>query len=121
MIIGFWVLAALLAIFYLYAGAVKIVRSQEELQPMMEWVGTLVPMSAVRAIGGVEVLGAIGLVVPALTGVAVDLAMWAALGLAVLQCLAFVVHLRSGGLRDTVMNVVLVAVALSTAWLATSL
>lgn len=51
-------------------------------------------MRVVRVIGTVEVLGAVGLVPPPLTGVAVELAMVAAIGLAVLQVLAMGVHLR---------------------------
>lgn len=38
------------------------------------WAGTEVPMPVARFIGTVEVLGALGLVLPPLTGVAVGLA-----------------------------------------------
>ena len=40
---------------------------------MMGWVDT-VPMPAVRLIGGVEILGVAGLILPPLTGVAPGLA-----------------------------------------------
>ena len=66
--IAYWIAGGLLALFYLYAGGLKVARSQEQLRPMMGWVDT-VPMPAVRAIGVVEVLGAAGLVLPPLTGI----------------------------------------------------
>ena len=119
--ITYWIIATLLAAFYVYGGFLKIVRSQEQLQPMMGWAGTDVPMRTVRFIGVVEVLGAVGLVLPPLTGVAVELAVAAAVGLAVLQVLAMRVHLSRGEGRESVMNVVLVVLAGVAAGLATSL
>ena len=44
--LAYWVVAALLAAFYLYAGGKKVAQSQEQLQPMMGWVDTI-PMSGV--------------------------------------------------------------------------
>ncbi|WP_101525842.1 DoxX family protein [Nocardioides houyundeii] len=118
---AYWIIAVLLAAFYAYAGSLKIVRSQEQLQPMMGWAGTDVSMGVVRFIGTVEVLGALGLVLPPLTGVAPGLAMAAAIGLTVLQVLAMRVHLGRGEKRESVMNVVLVGLGAVAAWLATSL
>jgi len=119
--IAYWILAGLLAAFYVYGGLLKIVRSQEQLQPMMGWAGTDVPMRVVRFIGVVEVLGAVGLVLPPLTGVAVELAVAAAVGLVVLQVLAMRVHLARGERRESVMNVVLIVLAGLVTGLATSL
>lgn len=50
MSVAYWVVAGLLALFYVYGGGVKLVRSKEQLQPMMAWVDTT-PMPAVRASG----------------------------------------------------------------------
>jgi uncharacterized membrane protein YphA (DoxX/SURF4 family) len=75
--ISYWIVAALLAVFYLYAGGKKVTQSQERLQPMMGWVDT-VPMPLVRLIGVLEVLGAAGLILPPLTGIASWLAVAAA-------------------------------------------
>jgi hypothetical protein len=65
---------------------------------MMAWVDST-PMPAVRAIGLVEVLGAIGLILPPLTGVAPWLALAAAIGFVVLQIGATAVHLSLGERR----------------------
>ncbi|MBO0841778.1 MAG: DoxX family protein [Nocardioides sp.] len=118
--IAYWVLAGLLALFYLYAGGQKLVRSQEQLNPMMAWAGTTIPMPGVRAIGAVEVLGAIGLLLPPATGVAPVLALVAAAGFVVLQVLAGVFHVQRGEAKVTPLNWILVGLAAVLAWLATT-
>ncbi len=61
--LAYWIIAALLAVFYLYAGGKKVAQSQEQLLPAMGWVDS-VPMPLVRTIGVLEVLGAVGLILP---------------------------------------------------------
>jgi len=117
--IAYWIVAGLLGLFYLYAGGKKIVQSKEQLAPMMGWVDTI-PMGVVRLIGLVEVLGAVGLVLPPLTGVAPGLAIAAALGFLVLQVLATGLHLSRGEAGVTGLNVVLIALAAVAVWLATT-
>ena len=65
----------------------------------------------VKAIGVVEVLGALGLVLPALTGVAPVLTPIAAAGLAITMLLAAAVHLRRGEKSNVAVNLVLFALA----------
>lgn len=108
---AYGILAGPLALFYLYGGGLKAVRSREGLRPMMAWVDDL-PMAAVRAIGAVEVLGALGLVLPPLTGIAPWLAAVAAAGLVLLQLGAIRVHLRMGD-RQLGLNVGLLVVAVA--------
>ena len=114
--ITYWIVAGLLALFYLYGGGIKVIRTREQLLPMMQWVETT-PMSAVRAIGVVEVLGAIGLILPPLTGIAPVLAFAAAIGFMVLQILATRVHLRRGD-RHVGLNLGLILAAAVLIWLA---
>ncbi|NEE04670.1 DoxX family protein [Phytoactinopolyspora halotolerans] len=117
--IGYWIVAALLGAFFLYAGGKKVIQSQEQLAPMMAWVDTI-PMWLVRCIGAVEVLGVLGLILPPLTGIAPALAVVAAIGFVVLQVLATTLHLYRGEVRETGLNVTLIAVAAVAAWLATA-
>lgn len=116
MLIAYWIVGGLLALFYLYSGGIKLVQSKDRLRPMMQWVDDM-PLGAVRAIGLVEVLGAIGLVVPPLVGVLPWLSLAAAIGLIVVQVGAAVVHLRR---HDAIwMNLALAVVAAVVAWLST--
>ncbi|MEU4830845.1 DoxX family protein [Streptosporangium sp. NPDC023615] len=114
--ISYWIVAALLAVLYLYAGGRKILQSQERLQPMMGWVDT-VPMPLVRLIGVLEVLGAAGLILPPLTGIAPPLAVAAAIGLVLIQVGGIVVHLRREEGRLIGLNIVLLVAAAAAAWL----
>ncbi len=118
MIVAYWVVAGLLALFYLYSGGMKVVRSRESLLPMMAWVGST-PLSFVRTIGVLEVLGAIGLILPPLTGIAPALALAAAIGLALVQIGALILHVRRGETKVIGLNIVLLVVAAVAVWLAT--
>ncbi|MEW1889680.1 DoxX family protein [Streptomyces sp. NPDC085659] len=114
---AYWIVAGLLALFYLYSGTLKAVRSRDQLRPMMAWVDR-VPLPALRALGAVEILGAIGLVLPPLTGIMPSLAMAAAIVL--LQAGAIAVHV-SGGDRRVGLNIGLLVAAAATVWPATAL
>ncbi|MET7683976.1 DoxX family protein [Streptomyces sp. NPDC005423] len=118
MTIAYWILAGLLSLFYVYAGATKVIRSRDRLRPMMAWVDRM-PLAAVRALGTVEVLGATGLILPPLTGVAAWLALGAAAGFVLLQVGATAVHL-TGEDRQVTLNVVLLAATAVIIWPATT-
>ncbi|MFJ8436798.1 DoxX family protein [Kitasatospora sp. NPDC094019] len=112
MTVAYWVPAAVLALFYLYSGALKAVRSREQLLPMMAWVDST-PMPVVRAIGAAELFGAAGLVLPPLTGVAPASAVAAAVGLVLLQLAASGVHLSRGDRRIALNLTLLLAAAVT--------
>ncbi|MET9889081.1 DoxX family protein [Streptomyces sp. NPDC006465] len=119
--VAYWIVAALLAVFYVYAGGKKVLQSQERLQPMMGWVDR-VPMPLVRLIGTLEVLGAAGLILPPLTGIAPWLAVAAATGLVLIQVGGIAVHVSRGEARLIGLNIALLlaaaaAVQLGTTWL----
>lgn len=118
--IAYWIVAALLAAFYLWAGGLKLARSQDQLRPMMGWVDRI-PMPVVRTVGALEVLGALGLILPPLTGIAVGLAIAAAIGLVLIQIGGIVVHLSRGEGRLIGLNIALLVSAAVAAWLATAL
>ncbi|GIJ43912.1 membrane protein [Virgisporangium aliadipatigenens] len=117
--IAYWVVGGLLAVFYLYAGGKKAVQSREQLLPMMGWVDTM-PMPLVRTIGVLELLGAVGLILPPLTDILPGLAVAAAVGLVLIQIGGIVTHLRRGEARLIGLNIVLLVLAAVAAWLATS-
>ncbi|GLY87101.1 DoxX family protein [Actinoallomurus iriomotensis] len=117
--IAYWIVAALLAALYLFAGGKKVAQSPERLQPMMGWVDTTVPLPLVRVIGVLEILGAGGLILPPLTGIASWLAIAAASGLVLIQIGGIAVHLHRGD-RQIALNIVLLAAAAAAAWLGTA-
>jgi hypothetical protein len=117
--IAYWIVAGLLALFYLYGGGIKVIRSKDQLRPMMGWVDSM-PMSLVRTIGVLEVLGAIGLILPPLTGIAPALAVAAAIGLVLVQIGGTYVHLSRGEAKVIGLNIVLLVVAAVAAWLGTT-
>lgn len=107
-----WIVSAVLAALYVMAGFTKIAKAKEDLlaEPRMAWAGEFSP-GQIKAIGAVELAGAVGLVVPWLTGVATILTPVAAVGLALVQVGAAIVHARRGELATVPINVVLCALA----------
>ena len=75
-----WVVQGLLALAFLLAGFMKTFMPVETLKKNMAWVNS-VPAAFVRFIGVSEILGAIGLILPAITGIGTWLTMAAAAGL----------------------------------------
>ena len=90
-----WILQFLLAIAFCAAGLMKLLRPKEELRERMAWVEGATPRG-VKLVGLVELLGGLGLVLPALTGIAPILTLLAAIGLALVMVAAIVVHRRIG-------------------------
>jgi hypothetical protein len=118
LLIAYWIVAGLLALLYVFSGGTKTVRSQEKLRPMMGWVDTM-PMGFVRLIGIVEVLAAVGLIVPPLTGILPPLAFFAAIGLVAVQIAAIALHVARGESRQLGVNVVFLVLAGVAVWLGT--
>jgi uncharacterized membrane protein len=114
--VALWIVAGLLALAFLAAGLMKLSTPKEKLAERMAWVNDY-SAGQVKAIGAVEVLGAIGLILPAVTGIAPILVPLAAAGLAIVMVLAAIMHLRRGdGAAAVVPNVVLFALAVFVAW-----
>ncbi|WP_421762331.1 DoxX family protein [Devosia sp.] len=114
--IGLWVAQALLALAFGMAGFMKLTTPLDQLGNMMHWVTVTSPL-LVTFIGTVEVLGAIGVILPALTRILPWLTPLATLGFAVIQILAIGTHASLGETGQTLpINIVLLALALFVAW-----
>ncbi|MFE7131080.1 DoxX family protein [Streptomyces sp. NPDC057638] len=100
----------LLALLFAVTGAMKLALSQAALLPLMPWV-TDVPMAAVRGLGALEVLGAAGLVLPALLPAAAPLLPLAAGGFALLMLGGGAVHIGRGEYPQSAGNAVVLALA----------
>ena len=118
MTVAYWIVAGLLAVFFVYAGGIKVVQSPEKLRPMMAWVDS-VPLGLVRTIGVLEVLGAAGLILPPLTGIAPWLALASVIGLGLIQIGGIILHVSRGEAKVIGLNIGLLAALGVTGWLAT--
>ena len=90
-----WIIAGLLAVAFLGAGAMKLTQSKEKLAASgnMGWVEDFSP-GTIKLIGALEVLAAIGLILPAALDIAPVFVPLAAAGLVVVMIGAIVVHVR---------------------------
>lgn len=105
-----WIVAGLLAAVFLFAGSTKLFVPRETLAkaPGGGWV---LDFSAgfVKALGAVEILGAVGLVLPALLDIVPVLVPLAAVGLALIMIGAAVVELRRRELKHMLLNLTYLA------------
>lgn len=108
--ITLWIIAAVLAVVFFMAGLMKAMQPKEKLAANMGWVEDF-SAGTVKFIGVVEMLGALGLILPAAFGIAPILTPLAATGLAITMVLAAVVHARRKESQMIVVNVVLLALA----------
>ena len=106
--IGLLILQVLLALVFFMAGIMKLTRPKEKLASTLAWVDGF-SQSQIRLIGTLEILGAIGLILPALTGILPWLTPLAAVGLAILMVGAAITHIRRGEYPNVITNIVLLA------------
>lgn len=111
-----WIIAGLLAAAFLAAGLMKLAQPKEKLAASgMAWTED-VSAGQVKAIGGLEVLAAIGLILPAALDIVPVLVPLAAVGLVIIMIGAAVTHARRGETQAIAANVVLLALAAVVAW-----
>ncbi|MDT7616257.1 MAG: hypothetical protein QOF00_3704 [Pseudonocardiales bacterium] len=89
-----WILQIVLAVAFLAAGGMKLARPKPALVSAGMGYAEDYTDSSIKLIGAIEVIGAIGLIVPWLTGIAPILTPIAAIGLALVMAGAVVVHIR---------------------------
>ena len=110
--IALWIVQGLLAFVYLVAGGLKLVRSREQLVATgrLDWMKDNSD-AVVRAVGAIEVLGALGVILPAATGIVPILTPIAAVGLVIVQIGALRVHLTRNERQPLPANVILLLLA----------
>ncbi|MFI7672592.1 DoxX family protein [Actinophytocola sp. NPDC049390] len=94
--IALWIVAGLLATAYLVGGGGKVIIPKNRIAatgPSAHWVEDF-SGGAVKAIGTLEVLGAIGLILPAVLDIAPGLVPVAAIGLAMIMVGASITRIR---------------------------
>ena len=118
--ISFWILQGFLAVIFLIAGAIKVIKSKDELKALggdkMNWVDSFSTKS-IKLIGTLEVLAAIGLILPQLTGILPWLVPLAAFGLVLTMIGAVMLHQRRGdGPKAIVQALILLVMAAVTTY-----
>ena len=112
-----WIVAGLLAVVYLASGGGKLIVQKEKLAaaPGEGWVEDL-SAGTVKAIGALEVLAAVGLILPAAIDIMPVLVPLAALGLVMIMVGAVITRIRRHEAKFMVADVVYLALAGFVAW-----
>ena len=110
-----WILQGILAVMFLMAGIMKATQSKDELtikgNGRMDWVEDL-SIGNIRLIGVLEVLAAVGLILPQWTGILPWLTPLAATGLVLTMIGSVILHMRRGdGAKSVSVNIMLLLVA----------
>ena len=114
--VALWIVQGLLAVVFGASGVVKTSRDRKRLfDEGITWVEDF-SAGAVRTIGVLEVLAAVGLILPAATGIAPVLTPLAATGVALLMAGASAVHLRRDEFAFIGVTVGLLVLAVFVAW-----
>jgi hypothetical protein len=111
---GLWSAQLVLAFFLLFGAYMKLAAPAEEVAKMMVWAAQYPNLKIVT--GVVDLLGGLGILLPALTRIQPRLTVLAALGIVVLQVLAFGFHAARGEWPATPFNVLLLGLAVFVLW-----
>jgi len=109
--IALWIVQALLALVFVAAGLRKATQPIDRLAVSMKWAKDFSPW-IVRVIGALEILGGIGVILPAVTGILPWLTPVAAIGLVLTMVGAMILHMRRGEVSHIGLNVILLLLAL---------
>jgi uncharacterized membrane protein len=101
-----WIIQGALAAMFLMAGIIKLTQPKEKLEKSLPWVKYF-SLQTVRIIGTSELLGAIGIIVPQLTGIYPILSPIAAVGLVLIMVLASAHHLPKKEYKEVGFNATL--------------
>jgi hypothetical protein len=115
--LALWIAAGVLAAVLLVASISKLTMPKEKLAtfPGSGWVEHFSPR-AIKAIATLELLGAIGLIIPAVLGIAPVLVPLAATGAALLFTGAVITRLRIGEKLPVLVDLTYFAIAVFIAW-----
>ena len=88
-----WIVSALVALVFFAAGIMKLTQPKEKMSAQLKWVEDY-SQSTIQGIGSLEVLGAIGLILPRVTGILPWLSTLAGIGLVFTMIAAVLIHIR---------------------------
>ena len=111
--IALWIAQGLLAAMYLMVGSMKAFQPAKVREnPQMTWARGQ-PDNYIRFVGTTEALGALGLILPLVTGILPWLTVLAGIGLTLVQLLAiFTEHLPQKEYKVIPLNIILLALSI---------
>ena len=112
--IGLWIAQGIVALMLLWGGYAKLGMPKEELIQMIPWAAE--KPSLLMFTGVVDVLGGLGLLLPALLKIKPQLTIYAAYGTAILMISALVFHISRNEYESIGINVLILLLALFIAW-----
>jgi hypothetical protein len=112
--ITLWVAQVTLAVLFM-AGAIMKFQPIETISAMMPWTGQ-VPVWIVRLLGLIDLLAAVGLILPSMLRIKPQLTPWAALSIITLMFSAIVFHVSRGEASVTGVNIISAIIALFIVW-----
>jgi len=110
-----WIFQAILCFVFLGSGILKLSLNKQE---VMEKVGNAIAdisPTRIKLTGLLEVLGAVGIILPRFLGVLPTLTAFAAFGLALTMLVALVLNLKLKDYKTVIINVALMAMAVTVA------
>lgn len=112
-----WIVTGLLAVVFGFAGSTKLFIPRQKLMkaPGAGWVEDF-SAGFVKLLAAVEILGALGLILPAVTGIAPILVPLAAVGLGLIMIGAAIVETRRHEAKHALVNLVYLALLAFVAW-----
>ncbi|AFU00634.1 DoxX family protein [Nocardia brasiliensis] len=115
--IALWIVTGLLAVVALVSGNIKAFTPKAKLAqaPGGRWTETA-SAGVVKTMGAVEVLAAVGLILPAVLGIAPTVVPVTAVCWSLLMVGAMIVHVRDGEYKVITANVVYLAMAAFVVW-----
>ena len=114
--LALWILVIVLAASFAGSGLMKELVPKDKLAASGQGWAQGYDQSSIRLIGLAEILGAIGVILPAAVHIAPILVPIAATGLVLVMVGAAVVHARRNEPMNVAVNLVLIALAVFVAW-----
>lgn len=110
-----WIAQLAVAGVFIWAAAMKLLLPIEKLAAMFPWTGQ-VPPALVRIIGIIDLLGALGLILPALLRIKPHLTVTTAIGIIALMVCASIFHILRGEATVIGLNIFFVFLAAFITW-----
>jgi uncharacterized membrane protein YphA (DoxX/SURF4 family) len=107
-----WILQGFLAVVFIYSGIMKTTQQRDTLVNIGQTGVANLSYPVIRSIGLAEIAGAIGVIVPWLTGISPMLTPLAAACFALIMVMAIPIHYKRGEYKSVTLNIFLLFTSL---------